>query len=85
MLFNLNKNKEAIECFDAALALQPRNVFALYFKGKALFEMKCVNDAVDCCEKAYSLDRGAPLIVAGKAVALAVKGAGEGLSRFYRK
>jgi tetratricopeptide (TPR) repeat protein len=55
-LNNLRKYNEAIECYDKALEIDPKYVYALNNKGLALDNLRKYNEAIECYDKALKID-----------------------------
>lgn len=55
-LNSLGKHKEAIECFDKALKLNPNSVTDWIDKGAAFVELGKYDEAIDFLDKALSID-----------------------------
>jgi len=55
-LFDQNKYDEAIECFDKALYINPKNDSAWHMKGYALFDQKKYDEAIECFDKALDIN-----------------------------
>jgi tetratricopeptide (TPR) repeat protein len=55
-LKNLGRHQEAIQCFDTALAIDPRNVDAWYNKGATLINLGRHQEAIQCLDKALEID-----------------------------
>jgi len=51
-LLAVNESQKALECFDAALELEPRNAEALVKKGGALEKLDRLDEAIDCYNRA---------------------------------
>jgi len=51
-----NEFEKGIECFDKALALDPENVYSLYWKGKTLGALERNQEAFESLDKATELD-----------------------------
>ena len=49
-------HKEAIECYDKALAIDPNNVEALSNKGFSLFGLEKYKEAIEYYDKALAID-----------------------------
>jgi tetratricopeptide (TPR) repeat protein len=50
------RNQEAIQYFDKALELDPKNVGALVNKGTALYKLNRYQEALQCCYRALAID-----------------------------
>jgi tetratricopeptide (TPR) repeat protein len=48
LLYNMNQNEDAQECFEEALKLNPENTLALNNKGAVLYKIEKYNEALDC-------------------------------------
>ncbi|HEX4343885.1 MAG TPA: tetratricopeptide repeat protein [Verrucomicrobiae bacterium] len=55
-LLNLDKNEEAVSCFDEVIALDQNNTDALVKKGVALERMRKLDEAIACYDKAIAAD-----------------------------
>ena len=55
-LFKLNKNEEAIQSFNNAIRLWPRNIDALVYKAECLADLHKYNEAIKCCKLALKID-----------------------------
>jgi tetratricopeptide (TPR) repeat protein len=56
-LLNANKAREALECYDEVLQLDPNHPEALVKKGAALERLKQDLDAIECYDRAIKADR----------------------------
>jgi len=56
-LLNLEKVEEALACFGAVLALDPKNAEALVKKGTVLERQGKVDEAIECYDEAIAADR----------------------------
>ncbi len=57
-LGSLGEHEKAVECFDAAIRLEPVNDMAYYGKGVALYYMGRYRDAVECFDKSLGINPG---------------------------
>jgi len=55
-LLNLDKNEEAIACFDEVIGIDQNNTDALVKKGVALERLRKLNEAIECYDKAIAAD-----------------------------
>ncbi|CAD8045608.1 unnamed protein product [Paramecium primaurelia] len=55
-LNNLNKYQEAIECYDKAISINPKNDLAWSNKGWALNSLNKYQEAIECYDKAISFN-----------------------------
>ena len=55
-LLNLDQPKEALECFDQVLALDPNHPEALVKKGVALERLRKLDEAIACYDQAIAAD-----------------------------
>jgi tetratricopeptide (TPR) repeat protein len=55
-LLDVEKVEEALECFEQALALEPKNPEALVKKGAALEKMRKLIEAIECYDLAIAAD-----------------------------
>ena len=55
MLYELGWYKEAIECFDKVLEIQPKFAMAWYSKGCALLMLGRYEEALECFNKALAM------------------------------
>ncbi|CAD8161821.1 unnamed protein product [Paramecium pentaurelia] len=53
--YNLYKYKEAIECYDKAISINPKYDAAWSQKGYALHQLQKYNDAISCYDQALSI------------------------------
>ena len=53
----MNKNEEAIESFNKALGIDPKDVMALYNKACSLSKLKRVKEALEILREASLIDR----------------------------
>ena len=56
-LLSLEQPKEALACFDQALALDPNHPEALVKKGAALERLRMLDEAIACYDQAIAADR----------------------------
>jgi tetratricopeptide (TPR) repeat protein len=47
--------QEAVQCFDTALAIDPRYVYAWMEKGSALYDLNRYQEAIQCYDKALAI------------------------------
>ena len=52
----MGKYDQAIECYDKAIALEPRDFAAWHNKGELLFSLKKHDQAIECYDKAIALN-----------------------------
>ena len=50
------EHKEAIECYDKALEIEPKNADAWYSKGEYLYNIRKNKEAIECFNKVLELD-----------------------------
>jgi len=55
-LLNLDKNEDAIACFDEVIGMDQNNTDALVKKGVALERLRKLNEAIECYDKAIAAD-----------------------------
>ncbi|MDB6035652.1 MAG: hypothetical protein JWM16_5990 [Verrucomicrobiales bacterium] len=55
-LLHMDKVEAAVECFDEAIALDPKNSEVLVKKGSALEKLKKLEDAIECYDQAIALN-----------------------------
>jgi tetratricopeptide (TPR) repeat protein len=55
-MLNLDRNKEAMECFDRAMALNPELALASYNKGVALLKSDNSDKAVEYFDRAIEIN-----------------------------
>ncbi|MBA7597449.1 Cell division coordinator CpoB [subsurface metagenome] len=55
-LFELKRYREAIECYDKALEINPDYDAAWYDKGLVLFRLKRYREAIECYDKALEIN-----------------------------
>jgi tetratricopeptide (TPR) repeat protein len=55
-LGELRRVEEALDCFDRALALNPRLAELWHNKGNALYKLGRVEEALDCFDRALALN-----------------------------
>ena len=69
-LHNLERYKEAIECCDKALKINPKLEAAWLNKGNALISLGRNEEAIECCDKALEIDPKLEAAWSNKGIAL---------------
>ena len=64
------RHEEALQCFDKALAIDPRDVDAWNYKGAALDMLDRHQEALQCFDQALAIDPTNAIEQQGKPVAL---------------
>jgi len=66
----MNKNIEAIECFDQAISMYPSYAESFKLKGNTLQAMKQFSQAIECFDKAFGIDSKYAEAFLGKGIVL---------------
>ena len=74
-LYNLGKNQDAVNAYDAAISFDQNFTSALINKGQVLFQMGRYQDAADAYARAEATDPGNSVAAAGLAQAKTAAGA----------
>ncbi|MGA9151794.1 MAG: tetratricopeptide repeat protein [Candidatus Nitrosopolaris sp.] len=82
-LFDMKKYKEAIECYDKAIELEPDFADAWESKGVALTDLKKYNEAIKCYDKAIELEPDYFFVWLHKAEALEALGNSKGAKEAF--
>jgi len=55
-LTNSNRLQEAIQCYDKALKIDPKDAAAWFLKGAVLNKLNRYQEALQCCDRALEID-----------------------------
>lgn len=66
----MSRYTDAVECFDKALALNPKSVEVLNNKGVTLSMRGLYKEAIACFDEAFAIDQTSLEALNGKAIAL---------------
>jgi tetratricopeptide (TPR) repeat protein len=69
-LGNLGRNKEAVDCYDRAIALEPGFAGAYNNKGASLVRLGRNEEAIDCYDRAIALESGYAEAYTNKGISL---------------
>jgi tetratricopeptide (TPR) repeat protein len=60
-LSSLQRDNEALECFNKVIEIDPDNFFAWSNKASILFSLDKMDKALECCNKALEINTTEPL------------------------
>ena len=82
---NLELYHEALEVYDRALCLQPKNTSALINKGSVLHALGKYTDAITCYNIVLSIEKNNPIALAYKGLCIAEAGNIQLATKYFKK